>query len=92
MAMFWRIIRRLIFLFVMLFISANTIAYLILNNDFVHDWFRDQANKYLTQYNVELSIGQMSLNFLESQLKISKVSIRNLTEDKNELAKTESLI
>ncbi|NBW81534.1 hypothetical protein EBR21_07250, partial [bacterium] len=92
MEQLWRTLRRLIFLFVTIFISANAIAYLVLNNAFVHDWFRKQANGYLEDYGVEATIGPVALNFLETKLTISGIKIAETDGDKKTLAEIEGFI
>jgi hypothetical protein len=92
MEQLWRTLRRLIFLFVTIFISANAIAYLILNNSFVHDWFRKQANSYLQEYGVEATIGPIALNFLETKLTISGIKIEEKEGEKKTLAEIEGFV
>ncbi|MFZ9520448.1 MAG: translocation/assembly module TamB domain-containing protein [Silvanigrellaceae bacterium] len=92
MEQLWRTLRRLIFLLVTIFISANAIAYLILNNAFVHDWFRRQANTYLESFGMEASIGPIALNFLETKLTISGIKVSETGIEKNELAEIEGFV
>lgn len=88
----WVIVRRLIFLFVAVFISANAIAYLILNNPFVHDWFRRQANATLEKAGLEVYIGPISLNFLETKLTVSQIKLSQAGDDKREYAAIGSFV
>ncbi|MEN9808592.1 MAG: hypothetical protein RLZZ488_159 [Pseudomonadota bacterium] len=88
----WVILRRLIFLFVAVFISANAIAYLILNNPFVHDWFRRQANATLEKAGLEVFIGPISLNFLETKLTITQIKLSQADESKKDFAAIGSFV
>lgn len=88
----WVIVRRLIFLFVAVFISANAIAYLILNNPFVHDWFRRQVNATLEKAGLEVFIGPISLNFLETKLTVSQIKLSQAGEVQREYAAIGSFV
>jgi autotransporter translocation and assembly factor TamB len=93
MEMFWRITRRILFLSATIFFAANTIAYLVLNNQFVHEWFRNQANMHLAKFGLEISTGEAALNILESQLKVSSVNLRDVSSSgKPEVFAVEKII
>jgi len=88
----WRITRRLLFLFVTLVVASNTIAFVVLNNSFVHDWFGRQANeRFLNQHGLSIGIGTITVNFLETKLVIRDVRLTDATSDKFELLGIESV-
>lgn len=82
----WRVFRRLIFFLITLYVSANAIAFLLLNNPVVHDWLRKQANHYLEPKGLEVAIGQISIDFLETKLNVSKIVLSDVGNDKYKFA------
>lgn len=88
----WRITRRLLFLFVTLVVASNTIAFVVLNNSFVHDWFGREANeRFFNQHGLSIGIGTITVNFLETNLVIRDVRLTDATNDKLELLGIESV-
>lgn len=83
----WRIIRRLVFLFVALIVAANTIAFVILNNGFVHDWVRKEINDGFAQkYGLVVDIGMISLNALESTIQVNNITAHSMQSRDKEFA------
>lgn len=74
-----RLIRRILFLSAAIFFAANSIAFLVLNNPFVHEWFRGKLNDQLAKYGLEISTGEFTLNLLESKLSVTKISVLEKT-------------
>jgi len=88
----WRITRRLLFLFVTLVVASNTIAFFVLNNSFIHDWFGREANeRFFNQHGLSIGIGTITVNFLETKLVIRDVRLTDATNDKLELLGIESV-
>lgn len=78
----WRLTRRFLFLFVTLVVASNTIAYVVLNNKFVHEWMHKEINDRLfMKYGLLLSIDTVSLNFLETKLTLRDVGVRDLNNE-----------
>lgn len=72
----WRIIRRLVFLFIAVIISANTIAYVVINNAFVHDWMKKEINaKIFNVHGFDFDVGKIYVNFLESRLEVNDLVV-----------------
>lgn len=83
----WRIIRRLLFLFVVMIVAANTIAFVVLNNGFIHDWMRKEINEGFAQkYGLVVDIGLISLNALESTIQVSNVTAHSMQSRDKEFA------
>ena len=79
MATLWRIIRRIAFLVVAMIVAANTIAFVVLNNGIVHDWFRDEINEgFAEKLGLQVDLGMISLNVLESTVHVDNISIYSL--------------
>lgn len=88
----WRIIRRLIFLFVTLIVASNTIAFVILNNKLVHEWFRDQANeRFFNKHRLSFDVGTIYVNFLENKLSVHNISISDVSDPSKQMAKLSSV-
>lgn len=92
MEIVWRITRRLLFLFVTLVVASNTIAFVVLNNSLVHDWFGREANeRFFNQHGLSIGIGTITVNFLETKLVIRDVRLTDATNEKLELLGIESV-
>jgi hypothetical protein len=75
-----------LFLFVTLVVASNTIAYVVLNNKFVHEWMHKEINERIfQQHDLIFSIDTVSLNFLETQLTLRGVKIQNLKSESTPL-------
>ena len=92
MSRLWRVFRRLIFFLITLYVSANAIAFLLLNNPVVHDWLRKQVNHYLEPTGLEVAIGQISIDFLETKLNISKIVLSDISDDKYKFAEVDQFV
>jgi len=72
----WRIVRRLLFLFVTLVVASNTIAFVILNNPYVHAWMRSEVNsRFFSKYGLVFDVGTISVNFLETKIVVQDIHI-----------------
>lgn len=88
----WRLMRRLAFLLVALVVAANTIAFVILNNNVVHDWVRDEINEGIAQdYGLNVGIGMISLNVLESTVHVENLSVHTINSPDVELARIQEM-
>ncbi|MEY2988422.1 MAG: hypothetical protein RJB13_1943, partial [Pseudomonadota bacterium] len=79
MSALWRVIRRIAFLFVAMIVAANTIAFVVLNNGLVHDWFREEINEgFAKKFGLQVDLGTISLNVIESTIHVENVSVYSL--------------
>lgn len=88
----WRIVRRVAFLFVAMIVAANTIAFVILNNNLVHDWFREEINEgFAENLGLQVDMGTISLNVLESTIEIENISVYPLQSREREFVHIQSM-
>lgn len=88
----WKNLQRCIIIFTILFVSANAIAYFLLNNEFVHSWFRNHMNQELEKIGLEASIGTILVNFFDAKISISSVRVVEKGQMASGLAKVDNLV